>query len=268
MKTSVIAIESMKGGVGKSNLTNILANELAYIFRTDPNYQTEKNKILVLDIDTQSTIYDKRDKDLKILHTNIESDEYKNLPEEQQIYIRTQRRKYAYLQTEHNWFPYDIIDVSPETADKALEIIDSEQYDYVLLDFPGTLEQANTGELFLRINHLIIPTSSTDSDINGLKRFLKYIEDIDFAHLESVHFLFNRYETLKKRKFDEVQQAMEEEYGIEFLKTRIKDSTLADSNSILPLSISINLNNGEIKQAMPCFAEFAYEVIEITQPYK
>lgn len=269
-KPSIIAIMTQKGGVGKSCLSNILANEIIYWYKKqDKDYSIP---VLLLDIDLQHTNADKRAEDLDKLKCDINSQHYASMSIEEKTAVRALKFRYILLEQQYNFTSYTLLNVntrSNTSIDFAINQINNGGYKYVIIDFPGTMEQEGTGEFFSMINHLFIPLTSNVSDVHGVKRFMEELSHItSSSNLHTQHFIINKYDSLKKRKVDILQNKLEQEYNIQFLHTRIKNTSLIDNNTLIPQSIKINLSKQEVAEPASYLQDFAEEVISIINPYK
>ena len=265
MKQKVIGIMGQKGGAGKSTLTNIVPNEILFKFCK----KKKECKILVLDVDTQRSNSDLRERDVEILKMEIPSPQYNEMEKEDQEQIRLMRTKFQFLNTKYGWKPYELktVDMEPNSIGKAIEILNSDQYDYVFLDFPGTLEQEGTGDLIEYVQYMFIPTAKNTYDINSLARFIEQINEIQWERLKSIHFFFNKYEKIKNRHYDRVQSEIVQRFGYPFMRNRINKTSIVESdyyNSLLPISLNINLNTQEVYPLTGInFSQFTDEFLEI-----
>ena len=156
------------------------------------------------------------------------------------------------------------VDLGNDTQiSRALENIQYQEYDYVFIDFPGTLTQDGTGAFLQLVQHIFIPTSINPSDVLGTECFLKTLQGlpIDF---QSKYILWNKFEVSRLRKTNSTEKRLSNDYGIPFLQARIPYSPLNDCNTVIPASLKVNLNLGTYSVAKPYLQEMAAEIIKIT----
>ncbi|MDR2911585.1 MAG: ParA family protein [Bacteroidales bacterium] len=265
MKQKVIGIMGQKGGAGKSTLTNIIPNEILF------KYSKRKKdcKILVLDVDTQRSNSDLRERDVDILKMEIPSPFYDGLDKDDQEQVRLMRTKFQFLNAKYGWKPYELktVEMEPNSINRGIEILNSDGYDFVFLDFPGTLDQEGTGDLIEYVQYMFIPTAKNTYDINSLTRFIEQINDIKWERLESIVFFFNKFEKIKDRQYNKVQTEIVQRFGYPFMRNRINKTSIVESdyyNSLLPMSLNINLNTQEVYPlAGVNFSQFTDELLEI-----
>lgn len=140
LETKYVIFGSQKGGVGKSTLCNLLARYLS-------NY-TDK-KIVVLETDPQATMLGWRDGELDGL-----SDEQK----EEVLGRKT---------------TYQLIRSNITNARDTLEKLYGE-YDYVISDLIGTLQDKGVIEYHLLADLAFCPLSSSDADVNSTADYLEW----------------------------------------------------------------------------------------------
>jgi chromosome partitioning protein len=265
MKQTVIGIMGQKGGAGKSTLTNIVPNEILF------KYCKKKKdcKVLVLDVDTQYSNSDLRERDVEILKMGIPSPEYDKLPKEDQEIVRLIRTKFQFMHAKYGWKPYELktVEMEPNSINKAIDILNSDSYDFVFLDFPGSLDQEGTGNLIEYVQYIFIPTAKNTYDINSLTRYIDQIDAIRWERLKTITFFFNKYEKIKEKQFNRVQNEIVERFGYPFMRNRINKTTLVEGdyfNTLLPTSLNINLNTQDVYPlAGVNFAQFTDELLEI-----
>ena len=111
------------------------------------------------------------------------------------------QRRYALLiDAGFKTYKMQYVDLGNDTQiSRALENIQSQEYDYVFIDFPGTLTQDGTGAFLQLVQHIFIPTSINPSDVLGTECFLKTLQGlpIDF---QSKYILWNKFEVSRLRK--------------------------------------------------------------------
>jgi cellulose biosynthesis protein BcsQ len=249
-KTKVISVMTQKGGVGKSTLTNTIV--LDWCFK-DLLRAKKMPKILLVDADAQASISKLRLRDIDFCKIEMESKEFASFNETTQTAVKEIRAQFEALFSRLNWYYYHIfsvhIDDSGETLRRAIQLIDSDEYDYVFIDMPGSLYQESTAELFTCINFLIIPVCISNYDIQSSLDFCKIIKDLKNTAIKEIRWVFNKYEVLKEAKFNEIEREIHSLTGVPFFKTRVKQSSFFSSrsyNSMVPATYRMNLNTLEI----------------------
>lgn len=125
----LIAFTSQKGGVGKSSLSMICATYL----------HNAGNSVVLIDADyPQFSCHSQRESDLMA----IQKDE---------------RLQEAFRKLDRE--PYQIIPIKLDDLKEKLESLSSAEYDFIFLDFPGTLNNSSIASIVPFINLAIIPTS-------------------------------------------------------------------------------------------------------------
>lgn len=140
LETKYIIFGSQKGGVGKSTLCNLLARYISN--------HTDK-KIIVLETDPQATMLGWRDSELD----GLEDEEKK------EILGRSTT--------------YQLIRSNISNARDTLEKLYGE-YDYVISDLIGTLQDKGVIEYHLLADLAFCPLSASDADVNSTADYLEW----------------------------------------------------------------------------------------------
>lgn len=274
-KTKVINFYQLKGGVGKTTLTCMLASEMIWQDimdrQSDPDNPVPINdplKIMVLDIDTQNSISQIRNDEIKMLQAAISGDEetftrlVERKPWQKNLFSR-----YEYLYSVYGWRSFDevVIKMSESSVEKAIELIESNTYDYVFMDFPGSYDQEFTGELLLYSEYLLIPCDlNSQLDLAAATKFLEDIQSVMFHRLRHIAFVANKHRvnsTRNKRN----QEAIETATEIKFMETKVKYCEYFKTEyltTIYPRSVDLNLNTKKItvNSNMTSIVELAREI--------
>lgn len=244
---------SQKGGVGKSSLTNSVILDWCFkdLLRTK-----KMPKILLIDADAQASISTLRKNDVELCKLDLEGKEFKALDAGTQLAAKEMRAQFGALYQSKKWNYYPIFSIDAQDdgtqLQRALTIIDSDDYDYIFIDMPGTLHQRNTADLFCCINYLIIPTVISNYGVQSTLDFCEMVNQPALRRdsaIKEVYLVFNMFEIIKAAKYDEVERELTVAAKMPFFKSRIKMSSFFPSkqyNSIVPPTYRINLNTLEI----------------------
>lgn len=259
MKTKVVNFYQLKGGVGKTTLTCMVANELIWQDimdrQSDPDNPIPVNeplKVMVLDIDTQNSISVIRNDEINILKAAASGDEdtltklIEKKPWNKNLFSR-----YQYLNSTYGWRSFEeiVISVSESSVEKAIELIESNEYDYVFMDFPGSYDQDYTGDLLLYSQYLLIPCDlNSQLDVAAAQKFLQDIELIEFYSLRHIAFVANkhRFNSVRNRRN---QETIETATEIKFMNTKVKYCEYLKTEyltTVYPRSVDLNLNTRKI----------------------
>jgi chromosome partitioning protein len=69
---------------------------------------------------------------------------------------------------------YNIIDVDSINITTSLELL-SNEFDFIFLDLPGNMKQKGVIESYAHVDHIFIPHSLSEADINSTDKFLTFI---------------------------------------------------------------------------------------------
>lgn len=224
MKTTIISCASEKGGSGKTTINIILATNLFF---------NHAKKVVLIDLDNpQYSVYKKRQRDLR------------ELSESEQLTTES--------------YPIEKSNVHE------LNTLIKTYYgkvDYIILDFPGNLNEEMVKGL-LYVEHIFIPFFLDELEINSTVIFYKTLKnnflENDNRVLRGINLFFNRYEKIKVNKFAAIRSAFEKS-GMPLMKSVIMDRTIYREkyrNTLLPIPKS--RENGEME-----LNEFINEVITI-----
>jgi cellulose biosynthesis protein BcsQ len=184
------------------------------------------------------------------------------------------RAQFDALKQTKQWAQYEIFDGdfsgdnSGQSIQHAISIIESNEYDYVFLDMPGSLTQKYTAELLELINYMIIPLYIGNFEVQSTLDFCTYIVQEIQQHssaLCQIRMMFNMYEQTKCTKCDAIERELQDKLQIAFLKTRVKDSSYyrtKNNNTLVPATYKINLNTLKINPTLRAgnLSEFADEL--------
>lgn len=201
-----IAFSTQKGGAGKTTLTVLMASYLYYV---------RGLKVLVVDCDyPQYSIKEMRDRDVEILRIN--STFKKNFMEQRE---RIQRD------------PYPILITKPEDAlDRARAIIESgkEDYDIVLFDLPGTINNPGVAKTVSLMDYIFCPVAADKLILESSLAFAMKVRDeimtVSGCSVKDMYMLWNLVDAREKTDLYERYEEVFEEQMLQTLKTRLPDA--------------------------------------------
>ncbi|WP_289733019.1 ParA family protein [uncultured Duncaniella sp.] len=201
-----IAFSTQKGGAGKTTLTVLMASYLYYV---------RGLKVLVVDCDyPQYSIKEMRDRDVEILRIN--SAFKKNFMEQRE---RIQRD------------PYPILITKPEDAlDRARAIIESgkEDYDLVLFDLPGTINNPGVAKTVSLMDYIFCPVAADKLILESSLAFAMKVRDeimtVSGCSVKDMYMLWNLVDAREKTDLYERYEEVFEEQMLQTLKTRLPDA--------------------------------------------
>ena len=201
-----IAFSTQKGGAGKTTLTVLMASYLYYV---------RGLKVLVVDCDyPQYSIKEMRDRDVEILRIN--SAFKKNFMEQRE---RIQRD------------PYPILITKPEDAlDRARAIIESgkEDYDIVLFDLPGTINNPGVAKTVSLMDYIFCPVAADKLILESSLAFAMKVRDeimtVSGCSVKDMYMLWNLVDAREKTDLYERYEEVFEEQMLQTLKTRLRDA--------------------------------------------
>lgn len=201
-----IAFSTQKGGAGKTTLTVLMASYLYYV---------RGLKVLVVDCDyPQYSIKEMRDRDVEILRIN--SAFKKNFMEQRE---RIQRD------------PYPILITKPEDAlDRARAIIETgnEDYDLVLFDLPGTINNPGVAKTVSLMDYIFCPVAADKLILESSLAFAMKVRDeimtVSGCSVKDMYMLWNLVDAREKTDLYERYEEVFEEQMLQTLKTRLPDA--------------------------------------------
>lgn len=201
-----VAFSTQKGGAGKTTLTVLTASYLYYV---------RGFKVLVVDCDyPQYSIKEMRDRDVEILRIN--SAFKKNFMEQR---VRTQRD------------PYPILITKPEDAlDRVRAIIESgkEDYDLVLFDLPGTINNPGVAKTVSLMDYIFCPVAADKLILESSLAFAMKVRDeimtVSGCSVKDMYMLWNLVDARERTDLYERYEEVFEEQLLPTLKTRLPDA--------------------------------------------
>ena len=230
-KSKFISISSSKGGVGKSTITSLFATGLLSHFGF---------RIAIVDIDPQESLIQARTSELKEIELyppKVNSSMYqtllKNKEKTGQLYPDVYRISL--------YDDFDIIKSKLKTFEG--------KYDFIFLDFPGSLNIHNNTLLLLKeLDYIVIPFYVDQNNSNSTFKFLNALKDLKGRKkIKAEYFMFfNRYSGERGKNgvlFEEARNVLvKNNYPI--LKNVIYESSEIERYStIIPLKPSAAIKN-------------------------
>jgi len=211
----LVSIANQKGGVGKSTLTNVLANYL---------YNNSDLSVIVVDGDyMQESLTGLRNDELKKFLKGC-----KALAESNDIHY-TEDLKAAY-EKEFIDKCYKIVTRDPETITQSL-VDYRDQYDCVLVDLPGNLGAEGVVGVYVTFDLIIVPTDLTFKDLDSTRRFLN-MYDTRVRPIRMINKLpCNLYGVFNKVKANTIEfkardeKVLEHNLKIPFMHSYITETT-------------------------------------------
>ncbi|GHU57052.1 conjugal transfer protein TraA [Bacteroidia bacterium] len=205
-----ISFCTQKGGAGKSVFTTLAASWLHYELGFS---------VAVIDCDyPQWSIHKLRER------------------EKEQITKNGFYKKKAYeLCKKIGKRTYPVVPVQPETAlTKANEFLATEEinYDLVLFDLPGTVNNKSVVELFFNMDYLFVPITTSRINMESTLNFIVTVSDIirknPQIRLKQVQTFWNRMTGRERQELYVAYENAMHELNIPIMQTRIPQSVRYD----------------------------------------
>ena len=135
----VIGLTGQKGGTGKTSIANAICTYAKYV---------KKLNVIGIDLDEQKSWKLNRLRDESDLPANINKD--------------------------------DLFPIKSMSCGGFFQACDSlrEEFDLIIVDFPGSLSQNGVGEAYTQLDQMFLPTDVTDNEIVGTSMFLQFYKDV------------------------------------------------------------------------------------------
>ena len=220
METKLILFANLKGGVGKSTLTNWAAVNF---------YHNTDCSVLVLDGDMK-----------------------------QQSIVKCRNRNEAEYKGETPWEDVPMYDLLPMEAsnflNKYLDVIDG-NYDIVLFDVPGSVESDDILNAYMMADVIIVPSSHGDMDIDSSNEIIEFIKNTVIPKRKAkdldtqVYWLLNKV-SMQLKSVKEIIETAETDpmfEGIPLMKSYIPN---------LPAKAQVSVNTVDFGEDMEFYNKY------------
>lgn len=175
----IISIASQKGGCGKSTVTIMLASHLAY---------NMKKKVCIIDADTrQKTIVNQRKRNLESVQTS-KDEEGNDTVADYDVYKK-------FFETNIPAYPVFDCQLGEQLFDQ-LEKLVQEDFDYIFVDLPGSIEN---NAMFSTLNNcdiIFIPFIQDTVDFQSNFDFARVISEIiakgNDTRISEIYYFWNK----------------------------------------------------------------------------
>ena len=201
---------TQKGGAGKSVFTTLAASYL--------HYEMGLN-VAVIDCDyPQWSVHNLREREKEQITKNA-------------FYLKKARELFQKL----NKPTYPVVPTKPETALKdAKQFLANEekQYDLVLFDLPGTVNNRDVVSIFFNMDYLFVPITTSRINMESTLYFMVSVNDVlkksPDLRLKGVHTFWNRMMSKERRELLNCYEGAIAELGLSIMQTRIPNSVRYD----------------------------------------
>lgn len=163
--TKTLTYFSQKGGCGKTTLSIMTASYLAYI---------ERQRVAVIDADGQHSFYLARQKEQK-----------------KEQFFMEELKKYGVDK------PYEVFACNlGEARSRLIELYKSNNYDYIIVDLPGTVGDDEIYNIVCSINYVIVPfehhAPALESSLRSAVVVTKKLKKVNGVQIKKVCGCFNK----------------------------------------------------------------------------
>lgn len=215
-KPLYISICTQKGGAGKSVFTTLVTSYLHYV---------KGYNVAVVDCDyPQWSIYKMRQREAEQIEKNS-------------FYQKKAESFFSKL----NKPTYPIVPSQPEKGlGKTRDFLaqEDEQYDIVLFDLPGTVNNESVVETFFSMDYLFVPIMTSRINMESTLPFIISVNETITMNqgnmkLKSIHPFWNRITGREKKELFEYYEQAISELGINIMATRIPQSVRYDKEQAI-----------------------------------
>lgn len=200
-----VAFSTQKGGAGKTTLTVLMASYLSYV---------RGMNVLVVDCDyPQYSIKDMRNRDLEILKINSAF-----------------KKTFYELRQKIQRDPYPILITKPEDALARVKakIEEGGEYDLVLFDLPGTINNPGVAKTVSLMDYIFCPVSADKLILESSLAFAMKVRDeimpLNGCSVKDLYMVWNQVDARERTDLYDRYEEVFEEQNLPTLKTRLPDT--------------------------------------------
>ncbi|WP_210521187.1 ParA family protein [Hymenobacter terricola] len=197
-KPHIIAFATQKGGAGKSTIGTHVASALCYLY----GY-----KVAMLDCDyPQNTLHAYRSHEQGLLQSDVAFQE------------RLLKQGIT---------PYPIAIASMEKAVDAIDTLAESDYDFILVDTPGTVNVVGLTELLERVDYIFLPMEADMGTIASTMSYMHILGNFTQAqrpesNLRGFYAFWNRFIKAEKRTVYTKTESLFQEKGYPLFNSRVE----------------------------------------------
>lgn len=239
----VTIIGSLKGGAGKSTVTNMVAGTLADDYAMQSIGFKKGFKVLVIDADYQTSIYKQRQAELgRVPIPDI--DIYDTIClSVNDIQPFLQRESFEVTATDPNGGKYyDIKWQAEDDFDNKVQAIEQQflqhyesgsmfdNYDFIFFDLVGSIQKnSNVRRAYIYADNLMIPVRPSRYDVRSFIDFVKFIETVVASRLQ----VAEKYTTNVVSFGNAVKNTNDSKFAIGVIKDLVESNGFAHSKCSL-----------------------------------
>jgi len=205
-----ISFCTQKGGAGKSVFTTLAASYL--------HYEMGLN-VAVIDCDyPQWSVHNLREREKEQIKKNA-------------FYLKKAKALFHKLGKR----TYPVVPAKPETAlSDAKQFLENEekQYDLVLFDLPGTVNNRNVVEIFFNMDYLFVPITTSRINMESTLYFMVSVNGVlkksPDLRLKNVYAFWNRMMSRERQELLAAYENAIAELGLSIMQIRIPNSVRYD----------------------------------------
>ncbi|MBO2012230.1 ParA family protein [Hymenobacter negativus] len=197
-KNRVVAFATQKGGAGKSTIGTHVASALSYLY----GY-----KVAMLDCDyPQNTLHAYRNYEQQLLQNDVAFQE---------------------RLIKQGVTPYPIAISSMEKAVEAIDTLAEHEYDFILVDTPGTVNVSGLSEMLERVEYIFLPMEPDMGTIASTMSYMHILGNFTQAqrpesNLVGFYAFWNKFIKAEKRTVYTKTAELFREKGYPLLNSRVE----------------------------------------------